>query len=92
MGYPPAGVTPPPPLSTGQQMEYLIRCGRYASCIYEGGLSCSRTFLWNMVNFIKHLNHYIILGPLKSSPHHVTGALHNSTGLFLQGVTKNVTP
>ena len=29
--------TPP---STGQEMEYLIRHGRYASCIQAGGLSC----------------------------------------------------
>ena len=32
MGYPP----------TGQQMEYLIRRGRYAFCVHAGGLSC-----WN---------------------------------------------
>ena len=38
MGYPPAmeGSTP----GIGQQMEYLIRCGRYASCVHAGGLSC----------------------------------------------------
>ena len=27
------------PPSTGQQMEYLIRCGQYASCVHAGGLS-----------------------------------------------------
>ena len=31
MGYPPPG--------TGQQMEYLICCGRYASCVHAGRLS-----------------------------------------------------
>ena len=36
MGYP----LPPP--GTGQQMEYLIRRGRYASCV-QAGLSC-----WNL--------------------------------------------
>ena len=30
----------PPPPGTGQQMEYLIRRGRYASCVHAGGLSC----------------------------------------------------
>ena len=33
--------TPPPPPGIGQHMEYLIRCGRYASCVHVGGLSCS---------------------------------------------------
>ena len=28
-----------PPI-IGQQMEYLLRGGRYASCVYAGGLSC----------------------------------------------------
>ena len=50
VGYPPPsrdGVpqpglmgVPPPPTGTGQQMEYLIRPGRSASCVYAGGLSC----------------------------------------------------
>ena len=32
---------PPPPIpGIGQHMEYLIRCGRYASCVHAGGLSC----------------------------------------------------
>ena len=30
----------PPPPRTGQHMEYLIRRGRYASCVHAGGLSC----------------------------------------------------
>ena len=30
----------PPPPGTGQQMEYLIRRCRYASCVHAGGLSC----------------------------------------------------
>ena len=30
----------------GQQMEYLIRRERYASCIHAGGLSCFLYF-WN---------------------------------------------
>ena len=36
---PPAKVPtlPSPPL--GQHMEYLIRCGRYASCVHAGGFS-----------------------------------------------------
>ena len=42
MGYPPAGIGHPP--STGQQMEYLICHGQYASCIHAGGLSCFLTF------------------------------------------------
>ena len=37
--YPPAKVPAPPPW-VGQHMEYLIRCGRYASCVHAGGLSC----------------------------------------------------
>ena len=32
------------PPGIGQQMEYLIRCGRYASCVHAGGLSCSELF------------------------------------------------
>ena len=31
---------PPPPPGIGQHMEYLIRRGRYASCVHAGGLSC----------------------------------------------------
>ena len=41
MEYPPMSrdvVTPPPPI--GQQVEYLIRGGRYASWVHAGGLSC----------------------------------------------------
>ena len=38
MASPPARVLPPP--GTGQQMQYLIRRGRYASCVHAGGLSC----------------------------------------------------
>ena len=30
----------PPTPGIGQHMEYLIRCGRYASCVHAGGLSC----------------------------------------------------
>ena len=29
-------------ISTGQQMEYLIRRSRYASCVHAGGLFCLR--------------------------------------------------
>ena len=29
-----------PPLQLGQQKEYLLRGGRYASCVHAGGLSC----------------------------------------------------
>ena len=35
MGYP-----PPPRPGIGQQMEYLIHRGRYASCVHAGGFSC----------------------------------------------------
>ena len=41
-GYPPLareGI-PPPPQGVGQQMEYLIRRGRYAACVHTGGHSC----------------------------------------------------
>ena len=43
----PRYLTPPsqgtyPTLWIGQHMEYLIHCGWYASCIYAGGLSCSK--------------------------------------------------
>ena len=34
----PQGTYPPP--GTGQHMKYFIRCGRYASCVHAGGLSC----------------------------------------------------
>ena len=48
MGYPPArvGVLPSPPPGMGhspgigQQVEYLIHGGRYASCVHAGELSC----------------------------------------------------
>ena len=43
MGNPPphqGWVIPPPPRIGLQMMEYLIRCGRYASCVHAGGLSC----------------------------------------------------
>ena len=32
--------TPPPHPGIVQHMEYLIRCGRYASCFHAGGFSC----------------------------------------------------
>ena len=46
-GYPPGGVPPARgvPPSTGQQMEYLIRRSRYASCVHAGGLSCYKVNL-----------------------------------------------
>ena len=34
----------PPPAWTGQHMEYLIRRGRYTSCVHAGGLSCFIVF------------------------------------------------
>ena len=43
----PPGMGYPPPRSTGQQMEYLIRRGRYASCVHVGGLSCILCFETN---------------------------------------------
>ena len=36
---------PPPP----RDMEYLIRRGRYASCVHAGGLSCLVTCFWHFV-------------------------------------------
>ena len=39
VGCPPARGYPPP--RAVQQMEYLIRRGRHASCVHAGGLSCS---------------------------------------------------
>ena len=39
MGYHPSWDGYPPRI--GQHREYLLRCGRYASCIHTGGLSCS---------------------------------------------------
>ena len=49
---------PPPawdviPPGIGQLMEYLIRRGRYASCIHAGGLSCWRVFLESEVKLGK---------------------------------------
>ena len=26
-------------------MEYLLHCGRYASCVHAGGLSCEQKFV-----------------------------------------------
>ena len=44
MGYPhldlDLGWGTPPHLQLGQQKEYSLRGGRYASCIHTGGLSC----------------------------------------------------
>ena len=39
MGYPPARSGWGTP-RIGQQKEYLLRGGRYASCVHAGGLSC----------------------------------------------------
>ena len=42
-GYPlpwPRYLPPHPPTRIGQHMEYLIRCGQYASCVHAGVLSC----------------------------------------------------
>ena len=41
---PPGIGYPSPPPGTGQQMECLICCGRYASFIHAGGLSCWLSF------------------------------------------------
>ena len=41
-GFPPPNGVPP---WIGQQMEYLIRRGRYASCVHAGGLSCFLNYL-----------------------------------------------
>ena len=43
LGYSPVlGWSTPPRL--GQEKEYLLRGGQYASCIHVGGLSCSKCF------------------------------------------------
>ena len=42
MGVPPSRGYPP---WTGQQMEYLTRRGRFASCVHAGGLSCGLKYL-----------------------------------------------
>ena len=49
------GVPPPPPIQRwgppkiGQQMEYVIRSGRYASCVHAGGLSCVMHFVFSRI-------------------------------------------
>ena len=45
--YPPNKVTPPP-RGKGQQREYLICCGWYASCLHAGGLSCFFSILYQI--------------------------------------------
>ena len=50
---PPGGVPGPPPgggTRVGQQKEYSLHGGRYASCVYAGGLSCFFTATWSGVN------------------------------------------
>ena len=59
MGYPPArsGWGVPLlcwdglPLQQGQQREYLLRGGRYASCVHTGGLFCLKIFCDNVVHW-----------------------------------------
>ena len=47
---PPAKVPSPPPPGIGQHVEYLIRWGRYASCVHAGGLLCCNAIKqWNSV-------------------------------------------
>ena len=52
--------TPSP--HTGQQMEYLIRGGRYASCVHAGGLSCVGSIIIGSV-FIG-LNNFTLRRPV----------------------------
>ena len=52
-GTPPGGypgqVTPPGGgTRVGQQKEYSLHGGRYASCVHAGGLSCNK-FIWNFL-------------------------------------------
>ena len=47
--------TPSPGI--GQHMEYLIYCGRFASCDHEGGLSCS-TYNRTCFHFCRNVNAY----------------------------------
>ena len=42
-GYPPGLVRMGGGTQLGQQKEYSLHGGRYASCVHAGGLSCSRT-------------------------------------------------
>ena len=82
-GVPWSGVAYPPPPSSdrvpprgiGQQMEYLIRGRRYASCVHAWGLSCLSTIfqfsfrecdiqcsypsLWTWHNILHRRRHYI---------------------------------
>ena len=40
-GTPGPGLRNPPPFRKGQQSEYLLHGGGYASCVHAGGLSCN---------------------------------------------------
>ena len=56
---------PPPPWLMGyiptphQHSEHLLCSGRYASCVHEGGLSCSLSCYWKMCHKIKYGPIYI---------------------------------
>ena len=53
-GYPPGQGTPPQPgqdgggTQLGQQKEYSLHGGQYASCVHAGGLSCFHWFQWEL--------------------------------------------
>ena len=91
MGYPPSqvrmgwGGVPPgtdgvPPPNTRQQMEYLIRRGRCASCVHAGGLSClpnfsrihsSTTIYWwpnYWFEWCHFMDFWLLLGTLDNYP------------------------
>ena len=42
-------------------MEYFIRCGRYASCVHAGGLSCSiQVFCWQLEFYLVITIHILV--------------------------------
>ena len=45
----------PPPTRVGQQKEYSLHGGRYASCVHAGGLSCALLFSSNQLNYTNFL-------------------------------------
>ena len=53
---PSQGRSPP---GIGQHMEYLIHCGRYASCVHAGGLSCSIIILHLAETHFRKLKHFV---------------------------------
>ena len=73
-GYPAGGVPCRGGTQLGQHREYLLHGGRYASCVYAGGLSCLQCFgyLWTNVKrqwyFMKALNSHAGKIPPRTLP------------------------